>query len=108
MSDKRNIHTVAEINLKARHILENGIGEVWVEGELSRVTIHGSGHWYFTLKDELASISCAMFSRVSVQPWLSAVCLFFRNEVAFRVVGRFVMARPICSVAYGNAVGYPL
>ncbi len=39
------------------------MGELWVEGELSRVTIHSSGHWYFTLKDAGAAVSCAMFAR---------------------------------------------
>jgi len=43
--------------------LEAGLGEVWVEGELSRVTLHSSGHWYFTLKDANAAVSCAMFAR---------------------------------------------
>ncbi|MBN2685893.1 MAG: exodeoxyribonuclease VII large subunit [Pontiellaceae bacterium] len=61
MSDKRRVYSVAEVNRKARMVLESGIGEVWVEGELSRVTIHSSGHWYFTLKDESAAVSCAMF-----------------------------------------------
>ncbi|WP_372847402.1 exodeoxyribonuclease VII large subunit, partial [Pontiella sp.] len=40
-----------------------GLGEVWVEGELSRVVVHSSGHWYFTIKDEQASVACAMFAR---------------------------------------------
>ena len=44
-------------------VLESAMGEVWVEGELSRVTIHSSGHWYFTLKDAGAAVSCAMFAR---------------------------------------------
>ncbi|VGO22783.1 Exodeoxyribonuclease 7 large subunit [Pontiella sulfatireligans] len=44
-------------------VLEGALGELWVEGELSRVVVHGSGHWYFTIKDEQASVSCAMFSR---------------------------------------------
>ncbi len=59
----RQIHSVAEVNRKARRVLEGGISELWVEGELSRVTVHGSGHWYFTLKDETAAVSCAMFAR---------------------------------------------
>ena len=42
-------------------VLESAMGELWVEGELSRVTIHSSGHWYFTLKDKDAAVSCAMF-----------------------------------------------
>lgn len=44
-------------------VLESAMGELWVEGELSRVTVHSSGHWYFTLKDSGAAVSCAMFAR---------------------------------------------
>ncbi len=34
---------------------------VFVEGEVSRVIYHGSGHLYFSLKDHNSSISCVMF-----------------------------------------------
>lgn len=60
---KRQVYSVSDINRKARMVLESAMGELWVEGELSRVTIHSSGHWYFTLKDAGAAVSCAMFSR---------------------------------------------
>ncbi len=63
MEEKRKIYSVAELNRTARFTLENGIGEVWVEGEISRLTRHASGHWYFTLKDADASVSCAMFKQ---------------------------------------------
>ncbi|QBG49081.1 exodeoxyribonuclease VII large subunit [Verrucomicrobia bacterium S94] len=63
MAEQRQIYSVSEINRKARMVLESAMGEVWVEGELSRVTIHSSGHWYFTLKDAGAAVSCAMFAR---------------------------------------------
>ena len=61
MSNERKIYSVSEVNRKARMVLESAMGELWVEGELSRVTIHSSGHWYFTLKDKDAAVSCAMF-----------------------------------------------
>jgi exodeoxyribonuclease VII large subunit len=61
MESKRQVYSVAEVNRKARMVLESAMGEVWVEGELSRVVVHSSGHWYFTLKDEGAAVSCAMF-----------------------------------------------
>ncbi|MBT8042004.1 MAG: exodeoxyribonuclease VII large subunit [Pontiella sp.] len=61
MSSKRQVYSVAEVNRKARMVLESGIGELWVEGELSRVVMHSSGHWYFNLKDEQAVVACAMF-----------------------------------------------
>lgn len=35
--------------------------DVFVKGELSNVKIHSSGHIYFTLKDEAARITAAMF-----------------------------------------------
>jgi exodeoxyribonuclease VII large subunit len=61
MGTERKVYSVTEVNRKARMVLESGLGELWVEGELSRVTLHSSGHWYFTLKDEQAAVSCAMF-----------------------------------------------
>ena len=61
MEEKRKIYSVAELNRAARFTLENGIGKVWVEGELSRLTLHANGHWYFTLKDEKAAVACTMF-----------------------------------------------
>ncbi len=33
----------------------------WIKGEISNFTAHSSGHWYFSLKDEQARISCVMF-----------------------------------------------
>jgi exodeoxyribonuclease VII large subunit len=63
MEETRKIYSVAELNRAARFTLENGIGEVWVEGEISRLTRQASGHWYFTLKDEAAAVSCAMFKQ---------------------------------------------
>ncbi len=32
-----------------------------IKGEISNFTAHSSGHWYFSLKDEQARISCVMF-----------------------------------------------
>ena len=45
---------------------------VWLKGEVSNFTSHRSGHWYFTIKDESARVSCVMFanqaSKVSFLP----------------------------------------
>ncbi|MGQ4878502.1 exodeoxyribonuclease VII large subunit [Billgrantia sp. LNSP4103-1] len=53
--------SVSEVNHRARLLLEQGIGEVWVEGELSGVSRPASGHVYFTLKDASAQLRCALF-----------------------------------------------
>ena len=55
------IFTVSELNRHARLLLEERFNLVWVRGEMSNFRRPGSGHWYFTLKDEQGQIGCAMF-----------------------------------------------
>ena len=52
---------VSELNLKAKALLEAHFDNISLSGELSNITVHSSGHWYFELKDDKASISCIMF-----------------------------------------------
>ena len=59
--DSRDVYTVARLNREARSLLEAGLPSIWIEGELSNLSRPGSGHWYFTLKDEAAQVRCAMF-----------------------------------------------
>jgi len=37
------------------------LADVWVEGEVGRVTISSAGHGYFTLKDDRSQLSCIWF-----------------------------------------------
>ena len=53
--------TVSSLNNQIKSLLETTFLHVSVEGEVSRITYHGSGHLYFTIKDENSSISCVMF-----------------------------------------------
>ncbi|HIP46014.1 MAG TPA: exodeoxyribonuclease VII large subunit [Campylobacterales bacterium] len=53
--------TVTTLNNQIKSLLESHYMQVMVEGEVSRVTYHGSGHLYFTLKDRNSAISCVMF-----------------------------------------------
>lgn len=53
--------SVSELNNQIKSLLESTFVSVYVEGEVSRVTYHTSGHLYFTLKDKNSSISCVMF-----------------------------------------------
>ena len=53
--------TVTQLNRRAKQLLETHLPLLWVEGELSNVSIPSSGHWYFTLKDSDAQVRCAMF-----------------------------------------------
>ncbi len=57
------MHTlsVSALNEQIKHLLEESFSRIFVEGELSRITFHNSGHIYFTLKDKESAISCVMF-----------------------------------------------
>ncbi len=37
------------------------LADVWVEGEVGRVTVSSAGHAYFTLKDERSQLACVWF-----------------------------------------------
>lgn len=60
-SDKDAIWTVSALNFEVKTILSQGIGSLWIEGEISNFVKPASGHWYFTLKDEKAQCRAAMF-----------------------------------------------
>ena len=65
--ESRHVFTVSELNTTARTALEQGIGKVWVQGEVSDLTRAPSGHLYFTLKDENSQLSAVRFkSRTSL------------------------------------------
>ena len=57
--------SVAELTHRITHLLEDGIGLIWVEGEISNFRKQASGHSYFTLKDESAQLSCVLFARTA-------------------------------------------
>lgn len=59
---ERRIRTVSEINAAARLLIEEKLGRVWIEGEVSNFSQPASGHWYFSLRDRSAQIRCAMFA----------------------------------------------
>ena len=57
------MHTlsVSALNEQIKTLLETTFSRVLVEGELSRITFHNSGHIYFTLKDSSSTLKAVMF-----------------------------------------------
>jgi exodeoxyribonuclease VII large subunit len=55
--------SITDLTSSIRELLETGLGEVWVAGEISNYRAPGSGHLYFTLKDETATLAAVMFQR---------------------------------------------
>jgi exodeoxyribonuclease VII large subunit len=46
----------------ARPSARSALADVWVEGEVGRVTVSSAGHAYFTLKDARSTLNCVWFS----------------------------------------------
>jgi exodeoxyribonuclease VII large subunit len=57
----RRILTVTELTIRVRDALEEHVGEIWVEGELSNCRVWNTGHLYFTLKDATSQLRGFMF-----------------------------------------------
>ena len=57
------IYTITEITREIKNSLEQSpkFNQIWIKGEISNLTIHSSGHIYFTLKDENAVLSVTFF-----------------------------------------------
>lgn len=56
-----SILSVKDLNQMVKDLLSDAIGQIWLVGEISNFSRPSSGHWYFTLKDEVAQVRCAMF-----------------------------------------------
>src|SRR5215468_7493815 len=57
----RRILSVTELTVRVRDALEQHVGEIWVEGELSNCRVWNTGHLYFTLKDQSSQLRGFMF-----------------------------------------------
>ena len=61
----KHIYTVSQITQVIKGLLEEKVGEIWLEGEISNFKAATSGHFYFSLKDEGALILGAMFAHAN-------------------------------------------
>ena len=60
---ERHVYSVSELTRKVKLTLEDEVGRVWVEGEVSNCRLQGaSGHCYFTLKDGSAQLAAVLFA----------------------------------------------
>ncbi len=58
---KPQTFTVAELSSEIKKLLAGQFPDVRVKGEITNCKQWRSGHWYFTLKDEKAQLSCVCF-----------------------------------------------
>lgn len=77
----QNVLSITQINEYIRRMMDMDglLAGVAVRGEISNYKVYPSGHHYFTLKDENASLKCVMFRS-------SAVRLKFRPENGMKII----------------------
>ncbi len=61
LKENGKIYSVSEITTIIKGLLEDNVGIIWIQGEISNLRIPGSGHVYFTLKDEYNQVKIAFF-----------------------------------------------
>jgi len=57
----REVLSVSDLAARVKRLLEQQVGSVWVQGELSNFRVVASGHGYGTLKDERSQVRVALF-----------------------------------------------
>lgn len=58
----RKVYSVSQINRGIRTLLESQYRGIWMEGEISNLKRHTSGHIYLSLKDEKSQMNAVFFS----------------------------------------------
>jgi exodeoxyribonuclease VII large subunit len=58
---RRRTWTVSQLTDRLQGVLETEFFDVWVEGEVSNLTLPASGHWYFSLKDANAQVRAVVW-----------------------------------------------
>ncbi len=59
------VQTISELTARIRLLLEDSFDQIAVIGEISNAKIYNSGHWYFSLKDEDATLPCVCFKNAN-------------------------------------------
>ncbi|MDW7732538.1 MAG: exodeoxyribonuclease VII large subunit [Methanolobus sp.] len=89
------IYTVSQLNDYIKYLLisDPQLDQVWVRGEISNLTKHSSGHYYFTLKDKGSQISCVSFKSTNrslkFAPESSMKVLIFGSLDVYTVRGQY-------------------
>src|SRR5262249_10941847 len=61
------VFQVGELTREVKSLLEENLGTVWVEGEVSNLARPASGHLYLTLKDNEAPLRAVMYRGVALR-----------------------------------------
>lgn len=87
------VYSVYEITREIKYALETGFPPIFVEGEISNFKRHSSGHFYFSLKDSEAQLSCVMWKgrnmNLAFQPQNGMKVLAFGQLTVYERQGKY-------------------
>lgn len=83
--------SVSALTHAIRALLQEAIGDIVVEGEISNYKHHASGHRYFTLKDDEAQIQCVMWRTrsLAIRPEDGMKVIAFGRLTVYPPMGRY-------------------
>lgn len=91
--DEPDVWTVSQVNRAVRNLLESQLPSLWVSGEVANWKRAGSGHCYFTLKDENAQLRCVMWrsdaQRLPIDPDDGMEVRVFGSLTLYEVRGEY-------------------
>ncbi len=62
MENQQQVWSVSDVNRAVREIVEGALLPFWMAGEVGSLTLHRSGHAYFTMKDAKSQIKAVYFN----------------------------------------------
>jgi exodeoxyribonuclease VII large subunit len=77
----RRDYTVSQLAAELRDALAGEFSDIFISGEISGVKLAGSGHYYFTLKDDAAQLKCVCYK-------MTARYLRFKPQDGAAVIAR--------------------
>jgi exodeoxyribonuclease VII large subunit len=102
----RRVFTVSELTRAVKDTLEGRFAGLWVEGEVSNLRLHTSGHVYFTLKDDEAQVRAVLFRsrvrRLRFEPADGLHVLVFGRLDVYAVRGEYQL---VCEVLEPKGLG---
>ena len=79
-------YTVSQVTSEIRELLESNpfLADLWIEGEVSNLSIASSGHAYFNLKDQHAVLQAVMFrNRRGIEVLANGTSVAAHGRVSF-------------------------
>lgn len=56
-----DVWSVTQIASAVKRLIERGAIPVWIRAEMVQCKVYGSGHWWFTLRDDRTQMRCCMW-----------------------------------------------